>query len=229
MMLRILAPRLAPNIPIGPSAPTLTGDLERSFRAIESGPARTRVAPVAVALVAGALLGVGGQALVHRSSQAEKHADDLASASGSGAEAPAVVRSTQLPVALDASPTPLDAAIVINTPDASPTPTLTADGSASVAKHPIAPLAGSAVPPAHGEHVRVHAESQAPVATVGTLIIKVTPNADVYVDNAFVGSAPVKKLLSNGVHHVRLVGNGKEEETDVTVSPTKDVVLTRNW
>jgi hypothetical protein len=63
----------------------------------------------------------------------------------------------------------------------------------------------------------------------GTLLVKVLPYAEVYVDGTSLGTTPIKESLAVGAHHVKLVSADKTEEVDVKVEPGKQLTISRNW
>lgn len=225
MMMRVLAPRLCTDVPLGPSEATLAGNVEASFARWTMDtlrPRRTRAVWIAAAFLASGLLGAGAILLF-----AKKHHTPPAEIVESGsAVAPTQVASTtpvdarELTVAHDASPPP-DAAVIAMAPvDAGALP-----DAAPIHHNP--PI--GTVPVPHSDHPQPH-DTGSPIATTGTLIVKVTPShAEVYIDDNYAGTSPVRKLLSTGKHHVKLTGNDKQEEVDVTINPAKDTTLSRNW
>jgi serine/threonine protein kinase len=222
-MLRELAPRLRPGRPTGPSAPTLTGHLAFAYEADDPAP-RPRILPLASLVVVSALVGAGSDALIHRTLDHKNH-ESIAATAGSATEPTSIVppvraATIERDAALaEVASAPHDAAAPL--PDAPPAP-----------KPPVVAVAAGSGSnaPSHNDHPRPHQENVAP-ATTGWLIVKVTPavDVDVYVDDNLVGSAPVRKLLAVGKHHVKLSGSSKVEETDVTVNPGRESVIQRAW
>jgi hypothetical protein len=230
-MLRLLAPRLRHNVPTGPTAPTLTGAQAHSLWN-DAPPPRPRTLPLAALVVASALVGGGSDELIHRIAD-HKSREAIAAIGGSDNTTPALLPpGHDAGISADAASVavvPADAATVSAAPrDAAPAP--------PTPKPPPTPAVAVRVgsnAPSHNDHPRPHVEAT-PTATTGWLIVRVTPtsvHADVYVDDdpEPVGSTPVRKLLPVGKHHVKISGNSKTEETDVTVLPSKEVVIQRPW
>ena len=71
--------------------------------------------------------------------------------------------------------------------------------------------------------------ASAPVSQPGTIIVKVKPWAEVWIDDKPSGQTPVRKILSPGVHRVRIVGPNKSEELSVTVQAGRELTIPRSW
>lgn len=212
-MLRVLAPRLRLGAPTGPSAPTLTGTVEGAFAQSVLRSARSRVPMFVAAGMAGAVLSAGAVTLFIK-----KHPSTPIVASGSAADA-AVAAVVPDARELTVQTPPLDAT---TQPDAAVVAVAALDAGLPPNDAKKAPLPV----PHHEHHPTIDPTAQA--ATTGTLIVKVTPHAEVYLDDAYSGTTPVRKLLSVGTHHVKLVGIDKQEELDINVTG-KETTISRTW
>ncbi|MBP9086304.1 MAG: serine/threonine protein kinase [Kofleriaceae bacterium] len=78
--------------------------------------------------------------------------------------------------------------------------------------------------------VRPPAVKPAVAKTVGTLLVRVEPFAEVSIDGVYQGPAPVQTQLSIGRHEVTLVGPAKHREiVEIKIVAGKKVVVERNW
>lgn len=227
-MLRVLAPGLATAGRLGPAESTLTGDLEDSIRRWSSAPAapRRKGKYVAIAGLGFAAAVAGGVFLV----RAAKHPGHDEHETGSNVVPLASGSATPTPDAAAAIATtaPIDAAIIAVPADAT-----IATAAVDATVHIAAAAADAAIPPPHHPEVThpvrppdVSASSQ---SKTGTLLVKVLPYAEVYVDASSAGTTPVRESLSVGAHHVKLVSADKTEEVDVKIEPGKQTTISRNW
>ena len=66
--------------------------------------------------------------------------------------------------------------------------------------------------------------------TVGTLLVRVEPFAEVSIDGVPAGPAPLQTQLSLGRHEVTLVGPAQRREVvEIKIVAGKKVVVERNW
>lgn len=65
--------------------------------------------------------------------------------------------------------------------------------------------------------------------TTGTLIVTVTPPAEVYVDGHYVGTTPVRKAMFVGSHAVYIDGSKKEELVSVKIVGGEETDVERSW
>jgi hypothetical protein len=95
---------------------------------------------------------------------------------------------------------------------------------------PTRPRVATAPGALHPDHPRPKPDA-GQTAQTGTLIVKVKPYAEVYIDHASAsaGTTPVRQVLSAGAHQIVLVGAEQREEVTVTVNPSKETIISRNW
>ena len=120
------------------------------------------------------------------------------------------------PVVFDAS---LPAAPVLDAPPPdAPVPTKAIDAPVAVAAGPDAPLASPKPTP------------KPTLATMGLLVVNVTPFAEVAIDGVAIGSTPLRHKLTVGVHRVTLAGpNERTETVVVNVNGAKPTTIARKW
>jgi serine/threonine-protein kinase len=260
MLLRMLAPRLRADIPLGPGAVTMIGanpayafsesaiqhpppplttpaqPATVSLRPPPSPPALPKRSPLSLPSLALMAAGIAIGGVVMKLASGRHDAAPTAAAGSidartpvSGMAAPAVDASDvmlphdayALPDAATAVTTPADAQVAASTGvDA-------ASGDAGAPVHVPPQAAGSGMPP-HPDRPRPRVEP-GQLATTGTLVVKVSPRAEVYIDDGYVGTTPVMKLLSVGSHHLRLVGATKQDDSNVTIGPGKTTTVSRTW
>lgn len=220
-LLEVFATRLSAGAKMAPDAPTFAGGVEASIAhaaSIQTSRSRApRFAALGAAVSLGAALGGGAFALATREDKS-RTAENSERAVLDATVPNANVASTgptppqDAPVAVSATATPpVDAATV----------TINAAPDAGVAVLPPRPDAGTSRV--------VHQTQRAPVTGAGTLVVKVKPFAEVYVNGEHIGTTPVRKSFDAGAIDVRLVSGEKEEKLRVRINPGKQTTIQRTW
>jgi serine/threonine protein kinase len=240
-MIRQLAPGLASTGKLGPAEATLTGDLEDSIRRWSSAPPSSPKRGSRYAAIAGvafAAAAAGGVVAV----KAAKHSEHDDHASGSSAEV--VARGIGSSGVNAPAQPPADAAVAVAVTTASDAPALEPMHDAAVVARTVDAGDQAATPPRDAsppgakhpqQTVVTRPQPQPNPATVaqsktGTLLVKVLPYAEVYVDGTSLGTTPIRdESLSVGTHHVKLVSGDKTEEVDVKIEPGKPITISRSW
>lgn len=219
-LLEVFATRLSAGAKMAPDAPTFAGGVEASIAhaaSIQTSRSRApRFAALGAAVGLGAALGGGAFAFATRNTDkrsSESSERDVRDAAVPNADVTATRPSTPQDAAVAASTTatPLDAALL----------PVNAAPDAAVAVLPPRPDAGTTS--------AVHQTQRAPVTGAGTLVVKVKPFAEVYVNGEHIGTTPVRKSFDAGALDVRLVSGEKEENLKVRINPGKQTTIQRTW
>lgn len=246
-LLAFVAPRLVRRS-LAPTDKTISGDIGAAAlqwshaHALDTAAARTKRKRKGLAVALGVVCSLGLGVVAGRwtrtsTSAATPHADVVAVAAGrppvavpNVPVAPAPATKTSETVAPPPSmPVPTVIAAQIDAPlapavDARPTTAAVAAVAAPVTP-PVNVVAAAPV-----VKVKPPAAKPAVVKTMGTLLVRVEPFADVSIDGVPQGPAPVQTQLSAGRHQVTLLGPAKRREVvEIQIIAGKKNIVERNW